>query len=159
MSEIIRVKIADYGVLKAGGHLITVGLGSCIGIALYDSSAKVAGLAHILLSDSTTFRKNENKAKFADTAIPLLIKDMEMKGAVKRRIVSKIAGGSSLFAMSNNKEGVGSKNIKAVVKTLDELGVPLLGKDVGGNKGRTMKVYAEDGKVTVSTVGTTERVL
>ncbi len=81
MSEQIRVKIADYAVKKEEGMLITVGLGSCVGVALYDSFAKVAGLAHILLPDSALFKTPSNPAKFADTAIPLLLEQMISVGA------------------------------------------------------------------------------
>ena len=99
--ETIQVKIADYAIIKEQGILVTYGLGSCVGIALYDPGRKVAGLAHILLNDSAKFRRpgvnSFNPAKFADTAIPLLLQD-GCPGASKAGITAKIAGGASLFS-------------------------------------------------------------
>ncbi len=159
MEKIVRVKIADYAVLKEKGMLITIGLGSCVGIALYDSPRKVAGLAHILLADSTQFSKRENLAKYADTAIPLLLEDMLRLGARKERVKAKIAGGSELFNFKSNKESVGARNIKAVKKNLALLNIPLLAADVEGKSGRTMKFFAEDGKVLIAHPGTKEKEL
>lgn len=157
MSEIIRVKIADLAVLKGDGLLITVGLGSCIGVAVYDNAAKVAGLAHILLADSTNFKASDNPAKFADTAIPMLIAEMARLGARNGRLTAKMAGGSQLFSFENSVIPVGEKNIQMTRQTLSRLKIPLLGEDVGGNCGRTMRVYVSEGRVTVAMVGSEER--
>ncbi len=158
-----KVKIADLAVLKGYGALITIGLGSCVGIALYDKKARVAGLAHILLADSSQFthkKKNDiNPAKFADTAIPTLINLMELQGAEKRRIEAKIAGGSQLFSLNSNIVRVGVKNVEMVKRKLKELSISLTGEDVGGNYGRTMKIDVETGKVSIYTVGRDEKVL
>ena len=111
-NNIIKVKIADLAVQKEQGIIITVGLGSCVGIALYDPASKVGGLSHILLSDSTQFNNMKralNRAKFADTAIPLLTQEMEKMGAKRARLQAKIAGGSQLFAFQNNNISVGRK--------------------------------------------------
>ncbi len=153
--ETIKVKIADLAALKGTGILVTVGLGSCVGIALYDERGKVAGLSHVLLSDSTQFKhkKELNPAKFADTAIPALIKDMEKLGGVKRNLVAKIAGGSQLFKSNSNMMKVGDKNVEMVKKTLSSLSIPLIAEDVGGNYGRTMKFEVDTGVVYISTVG------
>lgn len=149
----MRVKIADYGVLKENGLLMTIGLGSCVGIALYDQRAKVAGLAHILLSESSLFPKKSNLAKFADTAVPLLLYEMGKVGAAKSRITAKIAGGSELFQCNGVLKSVGARNIIATKKALNLEGIPLLSADVGGKVGRTMHFYADDGKVLITRVG------
>ena len=75
-SGIIKVGMADLSIAKEPDILTTLGLGSCVGIALYDPSTKVGGLAHIMLPDSTQIKNNENKAKFADTAIKMLLQEM-----------------------------------------------------------------------------------
>lgn len=157
MCEPVRVKIADLAVRKDDGILVTVGLGSCVGVALYDSSARVAGLAHILLADSTMFCNQHNLAKFADTAIPLLVEEMARLGARPGRLTAKIAGGSQLFSFENSLVPVGEKNIKMTRLTLNKLKIPLLAEDVGGSTGRTMKVFAANGKVIISTVGCSEK--
>lgn len=151
--ETVRVKIADYGVLKRSGLLITIGLGSCVGIALYDAEARAAGLAHILLSESILFPNRENLAKFADTAVPLLLAEMRRIGADKNRIRAKIAGGSELFKYKAGYDTVGARNIVAVKTALSEARIPILAADVGGCVGRTMQLCAESGQVLIKKVG------
>lgn len=154
MDNVVRVKIADLAVIRELGTLVTIGLGSCVGIAAYDPLTKVAGLAHILLSDSTKFPKGTNPAKYADTAVPLLIKEMVRLGASPHRIKAKIAGGSEMFQTYNNGLlTVGTNNVKAVKKALALARVPLLAEDVGGSVGRTMQLNAEDGRVFIKKVG------
>ena len=155
----IRVKIADLAVSKNDGVIITVGLGSCVGIALYDSAIKVAGLAHILLSDSTMFKNQSNPAKFADTAIPLLVEEMVKLGARRNRLQAKIAGGSQLFLLEGSTLAVGEKNINMVRSVLGSLRIPVVGEDLGGRVGRTMKLFVPDGKVLISTAGDGEKLL
>jgi len=157
MSEIIRVKIADLAVMKDSGLLVTVGLGSCVGVAIYDTVSKAAGLAHILLADSSMFKNRDNLAKFADTAIPLLVSELARLGARNGRLLAKIAGGSQLFCFENSTFSVGEKNIQMVRQTLSTLGIPLLAEDTGGSTGRTMRVYVREGRVTVATAGGEER--
>ena len=159
MGTLIRVKIADFAVLKEEGVLLTIGLGSCVGIALYDQRVKVAGMAHILLADSTMFLKRDNLAKFADTAVPLLLEVMKKAGAHQGRITAKIAGGSELFRCQGNHDSVGGRNITAVRQALVRDKIPLLSEDVGGNLGRTMKFFAESGKVFVAKVGQCQKEL
>lgn len=159
----VKVKIADLGVLREKGILITVGLGSCVGIALYDAENKVGGLSHILLSFSHQFENRTNSfnpAKFADTAIPLLVDKMEKIGGKRSRLKAKIAGGSQLFSFNHSLgPSIGEKNIEAVRETLKKLGIPLQAEDVGGNYGRTMRFFVDSGKVLISTVGRGEKEL
>ena len=162
-NDTIRVKIADMAVKREHGIIITVGLGSCIGIALYDPASKLGGLSHILLPDSNQFKNvnkgNVNVAKFADTAIPTLIETMGRQGARKNRLQAKIAGGSQLFNFDKTNMSVGEKNIGAVIQTLKKIGIPILKEDVGGNYGRTMRLFIDTGKVLISTVGKGEKEL
>lgn len=158
----VKVKIADLAVLKDEGLLMTVGLGSCVGIAIYDAGNKVGGLAHILLADSKQFQNrgsNFNPAKFADTAIPLMVEKMEEIGGNKSRFIAKIAGGSQLFSFQKARISVGEKNIESVRETLKQLRIPIQGEDVGGNYGRTLKFYVDTGRVVITTVGRGEKEL
>ena len=100
MSEVIKVGMADLNLCRDPDIITTLGLGSCIGIALYDPSTKIGGLAHIMLPDSTKMRNNSNIAKFADTGIEELLNRMIKAGAVKSRLVAKIAGGAKMFEVS-----------------------------------------------------------
>ncbi len=160
--DTIKVKIADLAVLRENGMIITVGLGSCVGIGLYDHLNRVGGLAHILLSESQQFQNRVgelNTAKFADTAIPALIGEMERIGGKRGRLQAKIAGGSQLFSFNKAGISVGQKNIDAVRRTLQQLNIPIVGENVGGRHGRTMRLFVDSGRVTISTVGKGEIVL
>jgi len=151
----IKVGMADLNSCKSPGALTTLGLGSCIGIILYDPRSKVSGLAHIMLPDSTQIKNNSNVAKFADTAIDQLIKDMEKLGANKRRLVSKIAGGAQMFSFgsTNDLMRIGERNAIASRQKLKELGIPLLSEDCGLNYGRTIEFYSETGELHIKTIG------
>jgi chemotaxis protein CheD len=155
VSTEIKVGIADLNVVLDPGAIMTIGLGSCIGIALYDKTTKVAGLAHIMLPDSTQFKSNTNPMKFADLAIPMLIDKMEKQGCNKRNIVAKIAGGASMFNFSDKSiiSDIGKRNSDAVKKTLKDESIRIIAEEIGGNKGRTMILKANDGSVILKVVG------
>lgn len=158
----IKVKISDLAILKGEGVLVTVGLGSCVGIALYDPESKIGGLAHILLPDSTQFKSSLNSfnpAKFADTAIPLLMEKMGKAGANRFSLKAKIAGGGQLFAFQKLGSSIGMKNVQAVKYYLNKYKIPIRGEDVGGFQGRTMRLYVNSGRVVINTVGGTEKIL
>lgn len=150
--SIIRVGISEFTVAKAPSKLVTIGLGSCIGIAIYDKSRKIGGLSHILLPDSHFFSKVDKPEKFADLALPLMVDEIvAITGS--RDLEAKIAGGASMFNQGNDNqiEGIGQKNIKAVIELLNKMNIPIIGSDTGGNQGRTMTVDLIDFKVTIST--------
>ena len=141
--------MAEFAISSAPDVLITIGLGSCVGIALYDKRSKIGGLLHIMLP---TNKKDLKPAKYADTGIPHMIEEMEKKGAKKRRMVAKIAGGAQMFSMGGDNSGlkVGERNVIKVKDILKEKNIDIIGEDVGKNYGRTMKFYTEDGKVLIT---------
>ena len=151
----IKVGMADLNTVKAPGILTTLGLGSCVGIALYDRYNKIAGLAHVMLPSSNEIRNNENKSKFVDTGIDLLINMMVEEGAVKKHITAKIAGGSQMFSFNNNSSilKIGERNVLATKMKLKELNIDIISEDTGGNYGRTIELNAEDGSLLVKTIG------
>lgn len=155
MSTEIIVGIAAIGVAKAPDKITTIGLGSCVGISLYDKKNNIVGLAHIMLADSSKFTNKTNLHKYADTAIPILINEMEKLGCDKKDITAKIAGGAQMFksADSKFKNDIGSRNVIATEEILSRNGIFIKGKDVGGDKGRTMIVDASTGIVTIRSLG------
>jgi chemotaxis protein CheD len=154
-SKDIKVGIGDLNTAKPPDRLITLGLGSCIGIALYDNINKIAGLAHIVLPESTSFTNQNNPMKFADIAIPMLVKRLEEMGANKRVLKAKIAGGASMFSFPDRNPlmDIGGRNGRAVKEVLTGMNIPVISEDLGGNSGRTMIIEAESGKVYIKTVG------
>ena len=154
MADLIKVGMADYKVGRAPSTLISYGLGSCIGVSLYDPQAKVGGLLHIMLPDSTQSRASENPAKFADTGVPLMLKDVLALGASKSRLVAKMAGGAQMFAFAKATDimRVGARNAEAVKEQLKSLGSKLIAEDTGENYGRTVQINLENGVYTVKTM-------
>lgn len=155
MSEMVKVGMADLNVCSSPGALTTLGLGSCVGIVLYDPSTKVSGMVHVMLPDSTKIKKNENLAKFADTGIDELIRKMLALGAKRNLLVSKIAGGAQMFAFSSNNDmlRIGERNVEATKLKLKELGIRILAEDTGLNYGRTIEFYSETGQLYIKSVG------
>lgn len=161
MNEMIKVGMADLNVCISPNALTTLGLGSCVGIVLYDQTRKIAGMVHVMLPDSTKILNNENKAKFADTGIDALIKRMQDIGADRRNLVAKIAGGAQMFAFSNNNEmmRIGDRNVEATKLKLQQLGISIKAEDTGANYGRTIEFYPETGVLLIKSVGKDRKTL
>lgn len=155
MSEIVKVGMADLNVCTKPNVLTTLGLGSCVGISLYDPITKVSGMVHIMLPDSTKIKKNENAAKFADTGIDALIEKMVRIGGKRNSLTAKIAGGAQMFAFSANNEmlRIGERNVEATKLKLQQLGIKILAEDTGLNYGRTIEFYSETGQLLIKSVG------
>ncbi len=161
MSKIIQVGMADYKMATAPDKLITAGLGSCIGICLYDKIVKLGSMTHIMLPDSSQARNASNEAKFADTGIIMAIREMEKKGAQVTRIQAKIAGGAQMFKFSGQSDimKIGERNSAAVKENLQLHRIKLLSSDTGGNYGRTIIFDPGSGDLLVKTIGHGERII
>ncbi len=153
--EIVKVGMADLNSAHHPCMITTLGLGSCVGVALYDSVTKIVGLAHVMLPSSEQAKNNSNKAKFADTAIVQLVEDMIRLGAKRNSITAKLAGGAQMFAFSQGSDlmRIGYRNVVASKEKLKELNIPVISEDTGGNYGRTIEIYSQDGKLMVKTIG------
>ena len=160
MGQMIKVGMADLNTCAIPDSITTLGLGSCVGIILYDPKAKIAGLAHIMLPDSTKIKNNQNRAKFADTGIDTLIEEMEKKGADRNTLIAKIAGGAQMFAFSSNSDmlRVGERNVEATKQKLKELKIKIMAEDTGKNYGR-IEFYPETGELRVKSVGKEIKIL
>lgn len=161
MAELIKVGMADYKVSRNPASIISYGLGSCVGIALYDPMSKVGGLAHIMLPDSTQARSSENPAKFADTCLPIMLEDIIKLGGVKSRLWAKIAGGAQMFTFANVTDvmRVGERNSEAVRAILKKLDLKMIAEDCGGNYGRTVELKLENGVFRIKTIDKGEKEL
>ncbi|MDE6663795.1 MAG: chemotaxis protein CheD [Lachnospiraceae bacterium] len=162
MAEVIKVGMADLNICVSPDGITTLGLGSCVGIAIRDPITKIGGLAHIMLPDSKSIRNNSNVPKFADTGIEELVRRIVAKGANRGRLVAKIAGGAQMFSFQGgNSEAVrvGERNVEASKKKLAELKIPILAEDTGKNFGRTVIFYPETGDFIIRAVGKPERTI
>ena len=135
--------------------MIKVGMGSCVGAVIYDKTTKVSGMLHCMLPDSTKIANNSNIAKFADTGLDELLRQMVALGARKTSMIAKIAGGAQMFVFSNSNDmlRVGDRNVDAVKAKLKALGIPIVASDTGLNYGRTIEFYSETGVLLIKAVG------
>ncbi|MGI6035566.1 MAG: chemotaxis protein CheD [Limnochordia bacterium] len=152
MKEVF-VNIGEIQVLKQRGRLVAVGLGSCVGLILYDALAKVGGMAHVFLPTNKRGGANEHPGKFADTAILAMVEQMTSLGAQKRRLTAKMAGGSQLFSYGAPFMDVGRQNAEALQRELQAAGIPLAGSDVLGSRGRKLIFDVATGQVLVFVIG------
>jgi chemotaxis protein CheD len=158
----VRVKVADYAVRRGDLVLATIGLGSCVAIALYDGESQTGGLAHILLPSQSMSRETSNPAKFPETIVPLMLEEMRALGAgPTARISAKIVGGASMFSQLVVGSGVnvGERNIAATREVLAELGVPLIAEDTGLDYGRSVYFHLADGRIEVRSLKKGDRVI
>ena len=145
----ITIGIGDLKVCRAPDVLITYALGSCVGICLLDNVTNIGGLSHIMLPESSGAGAASTPMRFADTAIPMLIRQMESMGASRLRLKAKIAGGATMFAATNDKFNIGERNIDAVKRVLMQNHIPIIAEDIGLNYGRTQLFYPESGVMEI----------
>lgn len=150
----IVVRVSDMAVARADEVLVTVGLGSCVAIMLYDPETRIGGLAHILLPSRALTRQADNPAKFPQSAVPALLERMVAAGANPRRITARLAGGASMFSQLAPPGTIqmGERNLVATRQALSAQNVPLTGEAVGGDFGRTVRLHCHDGRIDVSSV-------
>jgi chemotaxis protein CheD len=141
------VGIGEYRVVKSPAVLVSLGLGSCVGVALYDPERKIGGLAHVMLPSSNGTEKIANPGKYADQAIRLMLEEMIKHGASRSRIVAKIAGGATMF--KNSKNSIGERNVESVREILKKEGIKIVGEDTGKNYGRSIEFDIETGLLHV----------
>lgn len=160
MITIVKVGIADLNTVKAPNRIRTSGLGSCVGVVIYDATNEIAGLAHIMLPDSSLTKQTDyNKYKYADTAIDILIDKLTKMGAHKASLKAKIAGGAQMFQFNTSSEimRIGPRNVEAVKERLALHNIPIVSADVGGNKGRTIEFDPATTKLKIRTVNEGEK--
>ncbi len=154
MKEVI-VKVADWAAERGDGILVTLGLGSCVAIMLHDPQTNAGAMAHVLLPSTSLARDITNRAKFPETAVPLLIERLKALGADPRRLVAKLAGGASMFSqlVTPGTIQMGERNVLASRSALRTAAIPIIRESVGGDRGRSVRFHLKDGRVEIRSVG------
>lgn len=152
--RIFTIGVAEQKIASAPDKLVTLGLGSCIGLVLYDPIAKIGGMVHIMLPTATAHSTVTNRFKFADTAIVDMIDLLMKAGASRLRLRSKMAGGAHMFKTSGAIDimNVGQRNIAMCRKVLEENRILLEGEDTGGSSGRSIEFSTESCQLSIRTV-------
>ena len=151
--------MADIKICKAPDALTTLGLGSCVGVAVRDPISKIGGLLHAMLPDSTVQNGNICVEKYVDSGLEELLKQLIKAGANQRRLEAKLAGGAKMFDFNKKSElvKVGDRNAEAARVKLKEMRIRLLAEDTGLNYGRTVIYYPETGIYVIRAVGKSEK--
>jgi chemotaxis protein CheD len=149
------VKVADWAAERGDGVLVTLGLGSCVAIMLHDPQTRTGAMAHVLLPSTSLARDLTNRAKFPETAVPLLIERLKALGADPRRLVAKLAGGARMFSqlVTPGTIQMGERNVLASRSALRAASIPVIRESVGGDRGRSVRFYVKDGRVEIRSVG------
>ena len=155
---VIVVGMADLKVAKHPDILTTLGLGSCVGITLYDAIKKTGGLAHVMLPSYKGF-EGQNIAKFADSALIELVNQLARIGVPRGSLVAKLAGGAHMFGRTQDNDmlKIGERNAAASIAILKQLGIPIKANDTGGTHGRTIELHMDTGALKIRTVGAGEK--
>ena len=155
MELITSVGIGQLRVARSPARLLCLGLGSCVAIAIWDSSTKIGGMAHVMLPDESFAPKRVDSppAKFGNTAAKALADEMKKAGANVYISVAKIAGGANMFRnVSPNMKDIGLENSESVKKALKQNHIRLIAEDVGGSLGRTVELDLDTGRLSVKNV-------
>jgi chemotaxis protein CheD len=133
--------------------LVAYGIGSCVGVCVYDPAGPAAGMAHVLLPNSGREEKGRGDARYADVAVPKLIRRMRKSGDAERKLVVKLAGGANVVRASSGDNNIGMRNVKEIRKILEEMGCGIAAEEVCGDSGRTIRFRVESGELTVTSIG------
>ena len=148
------VRMGEWAVSADPGEtLVTIGLGSCIGLVLVDRVRRVAGLAHVMLPQARPGQADdlpaEGRGKFADLAVPTLLEAVLDAGARRIGLEAALVGGAHMFGFGSGQLDVGARNEATVRDSLAAARLPVKAAATGGNKGRTVRVLVGDGHVLV----------
>lgn len=156
------VGMSEIRVQKGPAQFSCVGLGSCVGLAAYDPAAKVGGMAHIMLPESFPDKSVDKPGKFANTAIPALLEELERLGASPTKLVVALAGGAQVrHASGAGAVGhhLGARNAEAVAEWCRKYCLKIIAEEVGGNVARTLTMCTASGDVKVRTGNGSEHIL
>jgi len=158
MTEKIIIGIGEYRAADSSFILVTLGLGSCVGVCLRDSKNLIGGLIHVMLPESGG-KQVPKPGKYADTGIPILIEEMKKIGAKISGLEAKIGGGASMFKNSGSSMEVGKRNTEAVKEVLKSLGIRIISEDIFGNRARSLEFDIKTGDLNIRKVGGGEQTL
>jgi len=151
MDKVIKVGLAEVKTATKPDILATTPLGSCVAVILYDESMGIGSMAHIMLPDINLAKAKNNRSKFANTAVEVMLQEMLDLGASKRRIKAKIVGGANMFPTVNrdNPMHIGLRNVAAVKNELKRQKIRLVAEDTGGNYSRSVEFFIETREVRI----------
>jgi len=155
----IEVNMSDMKIARAPDLLVTRGLGSCLGIALYDPTKKIGAIAHPMLPDIDKAKNKSNPARFVNSVINKMLEELRKEGCLKKNLVAKLFGGAHMFSFISQDSilNVGEKNIEMAKSVFQQHGIKITAEELRGNIGRTIVLDLQTGKVRVKTISAGEK--
>ncbi len=152
------VGIAEIKTARSPDRLSAIGLGSCVGVAVWDGESGWGALAHVMLPAQNGLSSVPVRGKFADTAVEWLLAELVQRGADLGRLKAKLVGGANMFnSIHHNPLPVGLRNVMACREELSQRGIPIVAEDIGGSKGRSILFHPEDGRILIRSLKQPER--
>jgi chemotaxis protein CheD len=147
--DLIEIGIGQFAVATRPKRLLTPALGSCVALALWDPGNRTGGLVHIMLPRSQHEIGSDERGRFAETAVPLLVKMLVNAGCFRRRLQAKLAGGAAMFHAEAGISGIGGRNVAEVRAQLALMSIPIVAEDTGEAHARTVELVLESGEFVV----------
>ena len=142
---LVEVGVGDLVIGQHPQRLLTLALGSCVGVALWDASTHRGGLAHVMLPAPTTVATEGTTGRFASTAVPELVSMLVQAGSARHHLRAKIAGGAAMFRREATIAHIGQRNVAEVKRQLSLMSVPLVAEDTGETHARTVELFLDTG--------------
>ncbi len=152
------LSLGEWAVTDEPNAMLTcLGLGSCVALIAYDAVKHVGGVAHMVLPDSTQGRATTpNSAKFVDQAVPMMVRELTARGALRSRLEVHLVGGAQMLAAGrglNDRLNIGDRNIEATRAACAAAGLRVVREELGGQRGRTVRLHVDTGDVEITTSG------
>jgi chemotaxis protein CheD len=154
--QTIDLAIGEVKVTKPPNRLRTSALGSCVAVVLYDNVERIGGMAHVMLPSIDDYLKGEDPLKYADEAVPFLIKEMIDVGANKYGLHARLVGGAMII---NDSINIGQMVEQSAEEILAKFGIEINARRIGGNASRTATLDVDTGILWYSENGGVEKVL
>jgi chemotaxis protein CheD len=157
MKNKIIIGIGEYTVSNNDGLIVTLGLGSCVGVCLIDKKRKIGAMIHVMLPDSGG-KDTPKPGKYADSGIKIVLDEMKNKGANITGLEAKIAGGAAMFGNSSKTMDIGKRNVETIKSILKKENIKIIAEDTGGNRARSIEFNIDNSELIVKKVGGGEKV-
>lgn len=158
----IHVGLSEIKYAEAPEILKSMGLGSCVGVVIYHESMHIAGMAHVMLPDSTlAHAQSFLPGKFADTAVPELVASLTRRGVSLHELKAKMAGGAEMFKSTRvlALDSIGKRNAEAVRSQLNHFHIPVVAEETGKDFGRTIEFLTGTCQLVIRAISQGERVI
>ena len=146
--RLVYVRTGQFGLGAHPDVLITVALGSCVGVALWDRLGHKGALAHVMLPSPGVSDPGGDLNRFASYAVPAMVAELSGSRGISA-LVAKVVGGAAMFSGDTLHASIGARNVDEVRRQLGLLSIPIVAEDTGGCCARTAALHLDTGTLSV----------